>query len=675
MSRRTEGLLVAGLVSLAFGLRLAYVLAQRESPFFERPVLDPAYHVEWARALAQGRTFEEGPFFRAPLYPWWLALQLWLFGPGLLAPRIAQCLLGAATTLLTWALGRRAFGPKEGLLAAALAATYWVLVYFDGELLLPTLSIPLNLLALWASLSLANSPSRKRVLAAGVAWGVSALVRPNVLLLMPFLAGWLLLRARPEWGRGVARCALLALGCLAPILPITYYNTFVAGDFALISTQAGVNLWIGNNPYTDGRTAHVPGTVGSDFWATHREAAAMAEQEAGQRLMPSQISRHYAHKAWDFMLGRPGPWLSLMAKKLALFWRDGEAANNQPVRFFAFHFTPWLRFTSIGFGLLAPLALLGWALSLRRAGLFPLWGFLLVYCAGVVIFFVCSRFRAPILPVMMVFAAHGACWTLDRWRAGARRAAAGALLAFVLLAVLFGVTRGDRKLAEAAGLARLAEGYGLQGEHARARPLIERAQELAPEDFRVRLALCDHLASGTDEDLPRALREVEGLLEERPEHMGLHERAWALLLRLKRYQELIARVEAVLDQAPGFAGAHYHRGAALVGLDRFRRAVPHLERVRLLEPWGSRAPAVLGQVQRALGRLDVALPLLEEAIVNDRFENLRQIETNVYRLAIRMRLRAGDLEQARRHAAAFFARRPGDPEALALLREAGVEEP
>ena len=156
--QRAELWTIAALVVLAFVLRLVYVMDLRASPYFEAPILDPAYHVDWARALAAGHTFEQGPFFRAPLYPWLLGGLFSALGPGLFAVRVVQCLLGAATTLLTWMVGRRAFDSRVGLLAAAGAATYWVLIYFDGELLIPTLAVPLNLLALWLTLGLARGP-------------------------------------------------------------------------------------------------------------------------------------------------------------------------------------------------------------------------------------------------------------------------------------------------------------------------------------------------------------------------------------------------------------------------------------------------------------------------------------------------------------------------------------
>ena len=86
MNRRERWILACILVA-ALALRVAYVLQSRANPFFAEPAMDAGYHLEWARALAAGREFQPGPFFRAPLYPWFLALCLRVLGGDLLLVR------------------------------------------------------------------------------------------------------------------------------------------------------------------------------------------------------------------------------------------------------------------------------------------------------------------------------------------------------------------------------------------------------------------------------------------------------------------------------------------------------------------------------------------------------------------------------------------------------------
>ena len=423
-------------MALGLGLRVIYVLDTQENPFREHPVLDSAYHVEWARAIVAGEEFKDladRPFFRAPLYIWFLAAIFRCFGDDLLVARLVQCGLGAITIALVYWIGRRAFEPAVGFIAALMAATCWVLIYFDAELLVEPLIVPLDLLALGLTVGLGVGPAAPlrpaRTAMAGLAWGVSAIARPTVLPFMPFLAGWLVWCRRPQWTRGLWLGALFSGALLIPILPITAYNTWVKGDFVLIASQGGVNFWIGNNPDSDGVTAIVPGTRAS-WWEGYYDSIAQAEQAEGRKLEASEVSRHYARRAWDFILHQPEQSIPLLLEKLRLFWAAWEYANNEDVDFFAHHFS-WVPRISIGFAVIAALGLLGLGLCVRQPGLFPLWGFVAVYTFSVVAFFVCSRFRLPVLPVLMLFAAHALVWLWRQWRARNLGALALSLL-FVL---------------------------------------------------------------------------------------------------------------------------------------------------------------------------------------------------------------------------------------------------
>ena len=670
----SERWVVLGLALLAFALRALYVFDLRGSPYFEAPVIDPAFHLEWARELAAGREFQAGPFFRAPLYPWFLALCLKLCAGDLLGVRLVQCALGALTSVLTYRIARRLFDRRGGTLSGLGASTYWVLIYFDGELLLPTLSIPLNLLALWLTLNLGTEEREGSgpwaALRAGLAWGLAAITRPNVLAFMPLLVLWILGVGRAGGRRSGAwvLCGWLTLGTLVPILPITAHNLFAGKDAVLISSQAGVNLWIGNHPGSDGRTAKVPGTTSDDFLGTAREAASLAEREAGRPLTPSEVSGHYTAKTLEYMTQHPAQALGGMLHKGALFLTDEEISNNQPVRFFARHFSAVTRWSPLGFSVLLALGGLGLILVLvqgPRARHFPLWGFLLTYSLTVVAFFVCSRFRAPILPLLMILGGHALVWLVDQWRAGRRRDfalwAAGALLLFTAS----WTQRGDRGMARADGLRHLALGYALEGDLQRAESLSARALDLAPSDPQALVA-----RAGILEDLQR-FEEAEDLLA----------RAWILntrdplvldrrlgfLVRRKRWTDLEQHARHALGAGTHPPSAQYHLGLALLAQKKVVQAQAALEEAVDLDPRGSRAQAVLGSILAGSGQRARACQVLGQAVDHGAFPHARRQEADTWRLLVRILREEGRQDEARRRAVQWSARFPESPQAQAAL--------
>jgi tetratricopeptide (TPR) repeat protein len=97
-----------------------------------------------------------------------------------------------------------------------------------------------------------------------------------------------------------------------------------------------------------------------------------------------------------------------------------------------------LRLSPVSFAWVAPLALLGIALTLARwRALMPLYLVVLVHFATAVLFIALSRYRIPVLPALAVFAAAAVVRAFDlaRARQWLQAGVAAALLAFAALLV------------------------------------------------------------------------------------------------------------------------------------------------------------------------------------------------------------------------------------------------
>src|SRR5205807_3574540 len=127
-----------------------------------------------------------------------------LGGTGELAHRSLGALLGAGTIVLIGLLGRRVSGERVGILAAAIAAVYPILVAADGALMSETLYGLLIAAALLVALRLLDrEPGLPLAAALGALVGLATLTRAEALLLLPLLA-W------PVAARAQARRLLLA---------------------------------------------------------------------------------------------------------------------------------------------------------------------------------------------------------------------------------------------------------------------------------------------------------------------------------------------------------------------------------------------------------------------------------------------------------------------------------
>lgn len=448
---------------LALVVRLAYLYEARRFPDFGLFYLDEEYHLEWAKALASGvwshpyDVLKNAPFFRAPLYPYLLACLFRVFGPNVLVARLVQMLLGSLSCVLAYAVSARAFGRRVGLLTGVICSLYWVLIYHDGEFLLPNLLVFLVLSGFLLAFLAAERRSAVQSAVSGFAFGLFSITRPNIVAFFPFAVWWMAVVARGAARRKAAVfVAVFALGCLLPPAVVTLRNRVVGGDWVAVASQGGVNFYIGNNPLSNGMQAVVPGTR-QTWWGGYEDTIAIAEHEAGRPLKASQVSDFWLRRGLAYMRGDPVGWLRLTARKVVALIGDPEIPNNEPYE--ARRGRLWsLRLVPLSFGVLLALFLVSLPLMpravtdasarqgpptrshdaravLRRRFVVLILGFLLLYAATIVAFFVTGRYRVPLVPFIAMGAALALVTLFDlvrgrRWA----RASALAVSAIVLVA-------------------------------------------------------------------------------------------------------------------------------------------------------------------------------------------------------------------------------------------------
>ncbi len=424
-SSRKELYFILGLFVLAFSIRFVYLNQMRSSPLFDVPLLDAAYHDEWAQAIVRGVDFEKGVFFRAPLYPYFLALIYKMFGHSLHAARFVQFLIGSLGCVLVYLIGKKIFNPTVGRIAGVIASFYGILIYFEGELLLEGLSVFLNLLLVLAVILAKAKPSYGRWLLCGVLLGLSALCRPNVLLVGVAFLFWMSYhfasspepseRRNQAYRRSLFYGLCFALGAILVISPVTARNYFKGHDLVLIASQDGMNFYIGNNPQSDGVSAFLPGAR-STWWGLHDDATRMAEASLHRNLRPSEVSGFWYKQGMKFMTDHPLDFLKLMLEKLVFFWNGNELSNIKDIYFFArkngiLGMLVWKSVIFFPFGIICPLALLGMMLSRKQTEDSPvLLLFIFVYMLSVILFFVTARYRVPVLPFLIIFSAYALNW-------------------------------------------------------------------------------------------------------------------------------------------------------------------------------------------------------------------------------------------------------------------------
>ena len=192
------------------------------------------------------------------------------------------------------------------------------------------------------------------------------------------------------------------------LMPVVLRNYSLSGRFILVSSNAGMNFYIGNSAAADG-VSSVP--VG-----LRRERIV---SRVPQRVLenPVAASRWWTCAAWQEIEAWPAAELGRLAKKAAAFFNRREFRNNVCYDF--------LQQVSAATG---QSAAIGWVLPLAAWGLVPLWRgggvqerrafFLCIlwiggYWAAAVVYFVTARYRLPATPFLILPAAW-ACLEIAR---------------------------------------------------------------------------------------------------------------------------------------------------------------------------------------------------------------------------------------------------------------------
>ncbi|HET8644407.1 MAG TPA: glycosyltransferase family 39 protein, partial [Vicinamibacteria bacterium] len=396
--------MVLALVAAALLVRLIVVAQVQGHPLL-RPsgVLDDAVYVQLAQRAASGDwALGPGAYYVSPLYAYFLAV-LFRLGLAVVHAQVVQAVLGAVAVLLVAKTAARLYGRVAARVSAALGAACGVIVSNEALVLQSALDPFLAALALERLSAALEHSARPRWLAAGGAFALLGLNRPNAFLAAAAVAALLPLLLRTR--RALVSALLLAAGVAIVLAPVAVRNRVVAGEWILVTSHGGLNFWIGNSASADGTYQAPPGITPS-IEGQSRDMRRIAEAAAGRALTDAEVSSHFYGLGWQWIREHPGASARLFARKLAYTLHRTEVPLNYSYAYWSREEPTLLRVLPVGAWLLVPLGLAGLFVERRMEGrAFAVWAaFLPAYALSVAAFFVAWRYRLPLLTALCVLA-------------------------------------------------------------------------------------------------------------------------------------------------------------------------------------------------------------------------------------------------------------------------------
>jgi len=556
----------------AFGIRLVHVWQLRRSPYFSVLLGDSRGYDEWAQRIAGGEWWGREVFYQAPLYPYFLGTIYAVAGRSLLLVRLVQAAIGSVSCVCVALAAGRLFGRRAGLVAGLMMALYAPAIFFDGLLQKSVLDVFFVALALWfiARIAAPDSDSHASTrdwLWLGLAMGGLSLTRENALVLVVVILVWAFLWSTRR--EALRNAATFLTGLIVVIGPVAIRNSLVGGGFYVTTSQMGPNFYIGNNPKADGTYASLRYGRGAPEYE-RQDATEIAERAVGRPLSPSEVSSYWTDRALEFITSQPDAWLRLMGRKFALLWNRAEVVDTEDQASHAEWSLPLRILGPIGhFGVLVPLALLGVILTWpMRSRLWVLYVMVAAYAGSVVLFYVFARYRFPMVPMLVPFAAVGVVTltsliksntTEDTEKNGGHRNNKGLI---PVPSVRARVLRG-----RAFGVAAVVAGAAIFTNW----PLLATDLMRAVTESNLAVAL------QADHRLDEAIDHYRRAIALRADYAPAYSNLGTALRARGQIREAVASYEQALRLRPDFPDAHYNLANALMAAGKSDAAIPHFQ--------------------------------------------------------------------------------------------------
>lgn len=298
LARLQSGPFTALVIALVILPRLAWVVAVPTLPVYDYE----RYHTA-ALALLHGAT--HGAAVQDFGIVTFLAVLASVFGPGLMAGKLANVVLAVMTVLLLLALGRRLFG-EPAARAAALLFALWPADISFRSVFATEFGFVLGWLA--GSLVLLRAAGKHgsanfEFVLAGALFGLGSVFRPAGALLVPVALVWVAARTQGRRSRVLARGMALTAGFMV-VLAVQFAFGRVLG-FDVRASTLGLNIMNGTNAAAEGQ---------------YSDESAAVFYHWVEREGPRSALVTAARTGWRRITSQPAAFVALAFAKYGVMW-------------------------------------------------------------------------------------------------------------------------------------------------------------------------------------------------------------------------------------------------------------------------------------------------------------------------------------------------------------------
>jgi len=407
---RYSHIAVPTILFLALLLRTAALLSLSKTVYFDFLLWDErVYHV-WAMKIADG-TYQSLSFYGfAPLPAYIMAFVYKIFSPDILYVRILNIIFGVLACYLVYLIGKEMANRGTGLVACLIACLYEPFIFYSIVPLKTSMSVFLFALSVYFLVAVLNKHSMIKVFLMGAAIALMLKVRPNCVILIPFLPLIILLhiyKGKSSLKMIIATLLIYIAGLCIAISPFMIRNYQLSGKFAPVPAHSGFALYLGNNlgnstPYY----RPVPFASSSPF-IQGSQFMIESSRRAGKKLSTREASSLWTHETIKIALEQPAAVMWKICQKTLALFNKFEAGDHYHIGFIS-DFAKFFKLPLLSLWLILPLGIAGIAINIFRSKkMLSLCAIFFLYGLTLIVSFPTSRFRLPLLIILIPSAVVG----------------------------------------------------------------------------------------------------------------------------------------------------------------------------------------------------------------------------------------------------------------------------
>lgn len=399
---------LTAVLAVAAALRIGWLLY---APVDLLPGVDPALYHEAAINIMEGRgdmTDGKQTGWHAIGYKLTLSVLYRVFGPHVFVGQVTGVILGVLCVWLSFMVAEKLFDERVARGTIVIMAVFPGQVFHSALIGSELQAQALFLVVMYSGLrALEWRRPWPWLLLAGLCLGFAALTRPVAALLGPALVVIWCLKGL-GWRRSVTAGAVVAATAVAVIVPWTVRNYSVFHTFVPISTQGGISLWLGANPYSHGDIINCPEMRPEQYELLQIEDEIERDREARRRAL-------------EYIRAHPLRWLGIApAKVYFMYQKDEDGLYTSFTKYVdgkpAFHtweYAIWVRVTNAYFGTVMVLfaaavsyIAFGYGDRHKRLGMFAVLVVIFFHTLPHAVLFSMNRYNHTVMPLVAAGAAY-----------------------------------------------------------------------------------------------------------------------------------------------------------------------------------------------------------------------------------------------------------------------------